>query len=63
MSDRTEFYLYRLSLDLKSALIHPGGKAADKGVCVCVCVCVCVGVESVECGEFVFLFYMEGTEP
>ena len=42
MSDCTEFYLYRLSLDLKSALIHPGGKAADKGVCVCVCVCVCV---------------------
>ena len=57
MSDHTVFYLHRLRLDLK---ISPNssrlGRQQIRGVCVCVCVCVCVGVESVECGEFVFLF-------
>ena len=57
MSDHTVFYLDRLRLDLK---INPSsarlGRQQMTGVCVCVCVCVCVGVESVECGEFVFLF-------
>ena len=57
MSDHTVFYLHRLRLDLK---ISPNssrlGRQQISGVCVCVCVCVCVRVESVECGEFVFLF-------
>ena len=60
MSNHTVFYLHRLRLDLK---INPNsamlGRQHMKGVCVCVCacvcVCVCIGLESVECGEFVFL--------
>ena len=55
MSDHTVFYLDRLILDLK---INPSsarlGRQQMRGVCVCVC--VCIEVESVECGEFVFLF-------
>ena len=55
MSDHTVFYLDRLRLDLK---INPSsarlGRQQMTGVCMCMC--VCVGVESVECGEFVFLF-------
>ena len=54
------FYVDRLRLDLK---INPNscrlGRQQMTGVCMCVCVCVCVcvcRVESVECGEFVFLF-------